>query len=160
MEFIDDIEDNLEYHPNLQLRIPKSYGRSCCICGNNDTYIYKGISIWSRYKDEDGNLTKEWSCHNCHRKKKSNKVAIIKCRLCGSSETRKLSNGKPIWVKDTDINRKPTGDFICYKCAYEDNRLTCGHTNRILKYYDNRGRWTGKRFCKKCTTNINQIIRH
>ena len=142
LEFLDRYEGIL---PNL----PRGYGRVCCICGKDITYSRDGTPVWYRYKDENGNYTGEWRCHNCNGKKKGYKFRIFRCRLCGNEQTRK-SNGKPIWIRDFDINQKFTGEYLCYKCVYENNRPTCGHINRIYKVYDNNGIWTGRRKCRIC----------
>lgn len=144
IEFLDKYEGIL---PNL----PRSYGRICCICGRDITYYRDGTPVWYRYKGEDGIFTGEWTCHNCNGKRKGYKFKRSKCRICGSYDTRIRSNGKPIWVRDLDINQKFTGEYLCYKCAYEDNRPICEHINRIYKIYDNNGIWTGKRKCKICS---------
>jgi len=147
IEFLD-IYDGII--PNL----PRSYGRICCICGRDTTYSRDGTPVWYRYKDENGNRTGEWKCHNCNGKKKGYKFRKFKCRLCGSEETR-YSNGKPIWIRDLNINQEFTGEYLCYKCVYEDNRPTCEHINRIYKVYDDSGIWTGRRKCRICSDRLN-----
>jgi hypothetical protein len=144
VEFLDRYDGIL---PNL----PRSYGRVCCICGRDITYSRDGTPVWYRYKDENGDYTGEWKCHNCKRKSKGYKFKKLKCRLCKSDKTRIQSNGKSIWIKDLDITKKFTGEYLCYKCAYEENRPTCEHTNRIYKIYDDNGIWTGRRKCKICS---------
>jgi len=143
IEFLDRYDGKL---PN----IPRSYGRVCCICGRDTTYLKDGTPCWYKYKDDNGEHTGEWTCHNCNGKIKGYKFKILKCRLCGSYETRIRSNGKHIWIRDIDINQKFTGEYLCYKCIYENNRPTCEHINRIYKVYDSNGIWTGRRKCRIC----------
>lgn len=144
IEFLDRYEGIL---PNL----PRSYGRVCCICGRDTTYSREGTPVWYRYKDENGNHTGEWTCHNCNGKRKGYKFKILKCRICGSGDTRILSNGKPIWIRDFDIDQEFTGEYLCYKCHYHADKkcYKCGKTGRINKEYINE-RWTGKFICRNC----------
>jgi len=145
IEFLDEYDGTL---PNT----PRSYGRVCCICGRDETYSYNGTPIWAKYKDENGEWTGEWTCHNCQGRRKGYKFKIIKkCRICGSDKTRIRSDGKALWEKDFNIRGKWAGEYLCYRCAYEDNRPSCGHTNRIYKIYDKNGIWTGRRQCKICS---------
>ena len=143
IEFLDVYDGIL---PNL----PRSYGRVCCICGRDTTYLKDGTPCWHKYKDENGKNTGEWTCHSCNGKKKGYKFRIFKrCRLCGSEETRS-SNGKLLWIKDFDVNGKFTGEYLCYRCIYENDRPVCGHINRFYKVYDSKGIWTGRRKCRIC----------
>lgn len=156
MEFLEKYNGIL---PNL----PRSYGRICCICGNDKTYIYKGTPIWARYKDEKGKDTEEWVCNNCCKKRKGDKVFKgISCRLCKSDNTRNESNGKPIWIKDVDIKKQWTGEFLCYQCSYPIKIChKCGmsqfNVRRMYKYYNNDGYWTGKFLCNKCHTKSKNV---
>lgn len=156
MEFIDEPYDFPIFLING--RFPKSFGRVCCICESSETYIYKGRPIWARYKDENGNITDEWTCHKCHRKKKgykNNKNKI--CRICGSNKTRIKSNGDPIWVKNKDIKGKLTDEHLCYKCYYlaEKRCYVCGKKNYINREYINR-QWSGRFICNNCRKLSNQ----
>ncbi len=153
MEFLDKYDKTL---PNL----PKSYGRSCCICGKDVTYSRGGTPVWYRYKDEKGNFTGEWKCHNCNVRRKGHKFRqTLKCRLCGSDKTRIQSNNKPIWVRDLDINKEFTGKYLCYKCYYQVEKkcYKCGKTNGINKEYIDE-HWTGRFMCHNCRTGY--IIGH
>lgn len=80
----------------------------------------------------------------------------IKCRLCKNDDTKILSNGEPIWIKDNDIRGDWTGQFLCYNCYYDDDKVCykCG-AEQITKsvqmyrhYY--KGVWIGKYICRDC----------
>ncbi len=78
----------------------------------------------------------------------------IKCRLCGSNETRKQYNGDPIWIKDKNSRGEWTNRFLCYSCSYEESK-SChkceSDTDKYMtKYYDRKGIWTGKYICDSC----------
>jgi hypothetical protein len=78
----------------------------------------------------------------------------IKCRLCGSFETKVKIDGKPIWNKDKNSRGEWTNMFICYGCAYERPKSCCkcgDDTNKhIAKFYDDKGIWTGEHICDYC----------
>ncbi len=78
----------------------------------------------------------------------------IKCRLCGTCETKVQSNGSPIWIKDKDYRGEWTNLFICYNCIYENDKHCCkcgAEPDRyIAKYYDEKGIWTGEYICDSC----------
>jgi len=151
IEFIDEYDGVL---PNT----PRSYGRVCCICGSNETYSYNGTPVWTKYKDENREWTGEWACHNCQRRRKGRKLLkkIKRCRLCGSDKTRIRSDGKALWEKDLDVHKDWTGEYLCYKCKYENNKPSCGHTKSFYKVYKN-GIWTGKYRCKACDISSQSI---
>ncbi len=81
-------------------------------------------------------------------------VSTIKCRLCGSNKTRLRNDNSPIWVKDKNSRREWMSSFICYDCAYGNDKCCyrCGSDNDryVDKYYDNKGVWTGKYICDYC----------
>lgn len=146
MEFLDEYNGTL---PNL----PRSYGRVCCICGSDTTYSRGGTPVWYRYKDENGKWTREWTCHNCNRRRKGYKPRELKCRICGGDKTCILSDGRPIWIKDKNVKKEWTGKFICYWCNYQKERIChkCKASNvRIYRHYDSNGYWTGKFSCYNC----------
>lgn len=78
----------------------------------------------------------------------------IKCRLCESYKTKLKTNGEPIWIKDKNSRGEWTNQFICYSCAYENDKSChkCGNdTDKYnTKYYDNKEIWTGKYICDSC----------
>ena len=78
----------------------------------------------------------------------------IKCRMCGSYETKTNVNRDPIWIKDKNSKREWTNQFLCYKCAYERNKLCYKCESYIdkymTKYYDSKGIWTGRYICDCC----------
>lgn len=78
----------------------------------------------------------------------------IKCRLCGSSETKIRVDGKPMWNKDKDSRGDWTGMFICYSCSYEKPKSCCKCGDDIskhtAKFYDGKGIWTGDHICDYC----------
>ena len=80
----------------------------------------------------------------------------IKCRLCRSNKTRIASDGEPMWVKDKNNIGDWTGQFLCYECYYNRDKICneCG-TEQITKSvhmfrYYNRGIWTGDYICQDC----------
>lgn len=82
----------------------------------------------------------------------------VVCRLCGSDKTRiQSSNGMPLWVKDKDIHRNETGQYLCYDCAYPDidtrKCSMCGGNEILLKVFDRDAYWTGKYECQFCVYN-------
>lgn len=81
-------------------------------------------------------------------------IYTIKCRLCGSYETKARSDGELMWIKDKNSRGEWTNMFICYECAYERNKSCCkcgSDTDRYtLKYYDSKGMWTGEYICDYC----------
>lgn len=78
----------------------------------------------------------------------------IKCRLCGGFETKLKTNGEPIWIKDKNSRGIWTNKFICYNCAYYNDKSChkCGNnTDKYnTKYYDKNEIWTGKYICDSC----------
>lgn len=80
----------------------------------------------------------------------------IKCRMCRSGETRISSDGEPIWIKDNDIKGDWTGQFLCYTCYYDTEKVCykCGmvQITRSIKMYRHYhdGIWTGKYKCREC----------
>lgn len=91
----------------------------------------------------------------------------IKCRLCGSSETRIQSNGGPIWVEDKNAKGEFTGYYICYVCGHEIDKIChkCGtgqilKSMRMIKYYDSNGLWTGDYICPSCHNKYNKSYRN
>jgi len=64
----------------------------------------------------------------------------IKCRLCESYKTKLKTNGEPIWIKDKNSRGEWTNKFICYNCAYENDKSChkCGNdTDKYnTKYYE------------------------
>ena len=78
----------------------------------------------------------------------------IKCRLCGSSETKARIDGKPIWSKDKNARGEWTNMFICYNCTYgkAGSCYKCGSDDNrhTIKFYDNKGMWTGEHICDYC----------
>lgn len=80
---------------------------------------------------------------------------VIKCRLCKSDKTRILSNGNPLWIRDKDIKRNLTGSYLCYRCAYENEKAChrCGVLGSLVmmtKHYNEDGIWTGNYICVRC----------
>lgn len=78
----------------------------------------------------------------------------VKCRMCKSDNTRTSSNG-PIWAKDKDIKGDWTGRYLCYRCAYEGEKVCyrCGVIESlvsIVKHYNDEGLWIGNYICTKC----------
>lgn len=89
-----------------------------------------------------------------HRKGEYNGVI---CRLCKSDETRTQSNGYPIWIKDETAKGNWTGQFLCYQCFYEKDKICyrCGSEQIVksismIKHYNGNGLWTGKYICQGC----------
>ncbi len=115
MEFIDGYVTNIEFLEEYEGTLPNTprcYGRVCCICGKDETYIYNGIPVWTKYKDENGKWTGEWTCHNCQRRRKGHKLKDTKrCHLCG----RIIISGRK--MKELDTCRKWTGYYLCHECA-------------------------------------------
>lgn len=98
--------------------------------------------VLSLVKDEDTRYNK--------------KKSTIKCRLCKKNETKTRQNGDPMWVKDIDVNKRWTYQFICYDCYYKKDEASCYRCGRsksgnisMLKYYDN-GIWNGTYICGHC----------
>lgn len=95
---------------------------------------------------------------------RSNKKDNKRCRLCGTDYTRTQSNG-PIWIMDRNIKGDWTGQFICYECQYEKDKICykCGNNKyidpliRIAKHYDKEGYWTGKFVCRLCYSRASKI---
>jgi hypothetical protein len=77
---------------------------------------------------------------------------IIECRLCGSTDSRRGYNNKPVWTRDKDIDGNWTHQYICYSCRYLDNNYCykCGEEKKLIFHYDNDGLWDGKRICFSC----------
>jgi len=77
---------------------------------------------------------------------------IVECRLCESTESRRGSNNKPIWIPDKDIDGNWTHRYLCYSCRYLNNNycFRCGREDGLLWHYDNDGLWDGKRVCRSC----------
>lgn len=101
-------------------------------------------------------MTIELVGHAEIRHKKGKYQGII-CRLCKSDETRTQSNGNPIWIKDKTAKGNWIGQFLCYKCFYEIDKICykCGSEQIIksismLKHYNGNGLWTGKYICQNC----------
>ncbi len=90
----------------------------------------------------------------------------IKCRLCKNNDTKILSDGEPLWIKDKDIRGDWTGQFLCYNCYYDIDKVChkCG-TEQITRssqmhrhYY--KGIWTGKYICQDCHRKDNTDYRN
>ena len=89
-----------------------------------------------------------------------NRKSEIKCRLCKDNKTRIASGGEPIWTRDKNSIGDWTGQFICYDCYYNGDKICnkCGTEQitksvQMMRYY-NRGIWTGKFLCKDCYNKI------
>lgn len=98
---------------------------------------------------------------------KKGKYDCIKCRLCGSSETRIQSNEDPIWIEDKNARGDFTGYYICYQCHYNKDKIChkCGtgqilKSIRMIKYYDDNGLWTGEYICLNCHNEYNRSYRN
>jgi hypothetical protein len=78
----------------------------------------------------------------------------IKCRLCGSSETKVRTDGKHIWIKDKNSRGEWTNMFLCYSCVYGEAKSCCkcgdDTGKHIAKFYNSKGIWTGEHICDYC----------
>lgn len=81
----------------------------------------------------------------------------VTCRLCKGSETRILSNGEPIWIKDINAQGNWTKQFLCYDCYYNGEKICykCGieqivKSMHMMRHYNGYGLWTGKYICSNC----------
>lgn len=91
----------------------------------------------------------------------------VKCRLCGSGETRIQSNGDPIWLEDKNVKGSFTGNYVCYVCGHRRDKIChkCGtgqvlKSMRMIKYYDGNGLWTGEYICPSCNNKHNRSYRN
>lgn len=78
---------------------------------------------------------------------------LIKCRLCGSEETRRNGNDEYLWIPDNNRDGAWTGKYLCYDCRYLNNIFCseCERIDRLLYTYDENGLWNGKRVCYGCS---------
>jgi hypothetical protein len=81
---------------------------------------------------------------------------MIICRICGSEESRRDCRNRFIWVTDKDRHGNWTHQYICYNCAYLNNRYChiCGREEKLMFHYDNDGYWDGRRICYFCIVKI------
>jgi len=91
----------------------------------------------------------------------------VRCRLCGSDDTKIQSNGYPIWIEDKNAKGDFTGYYICYGCQYDKDKIChkCGtgqiiKSIRMIKYYDSDGLWTGEYICPSCHNKYNRSYRN
>ncbi len=80
----------------------------------------------------------------------------IVCRMCKSEKTRISSNGELIWIKEKNIRREWTGQFLCYDCNYNKEKICCKcGAEQIIKsiamfrHYI-KGIWSGNFICRDC----------
>ena len=76
----------------------------------------------------------------------------IRCRLCGSDESRRNADNSFLWIQDKDMYDKPTKEFLCYQCRYLNNTFCfrCGRQEKLVFHYNNNGLWDGRRICYYC----------
>lgn len=81
---------------------------------------------------------------------------LIKCRLCGSDESRRDYNNDYIWISDKNRDRNWTHEYICYDCRYLNNNYCykCGREDSLLWNYDTNRLWDGRRICYFCATKV------
>lgn len=81
----------------------------------------------------------------------------IKCRLCGTDESRRDGNNDFVWIPDKNRDKKWTGKYLCYNCRYLNNTYcsVCGRKDRLIFSYNNDGLWDGKRVCWMCSKGKN-----
>ena len=61
----DDILELID-KDDVASRRSNTEGRTCCICGNSETFVdSKGREHWSYHRDEEGKWTGNWLCNTC-----------------------------------------------------------------------------------------------
>lgn len=81
---------------------------------------------------------------------------LIRCRLCGSDDSRRDYKNDYIWIADKNRDGNWTHEYICYDCRYLNNNYCyrCGRSDNLFWSYDMNGFWDGRRICYFCIARV------